>query len=933
MKIHSFYWLTGILLCGFMVLQGDSNKHQSPGRARTLHISYLEGLGENLKSYPDTGFEAKFTYPYQAALQEYIMTMDPRTRKIPVDRRYESARKAISIKRAKERLEDKLKSGESAIHWNELPANTGGRARALMFDPNDPDHRKVWAGAVTGGLWYNEDITDPSVEWEPVDDFWESLAVGCICADPNDPQKLYVGTGEGQTAFVTYRESTGTGKGIMHSSDGGETWAILPSTTGFAYVTDLQVRDEEGESVIYAGVKSGEYQGNIFHSRPDNGLFRSTDDGKTWSQVLPAVPGEKYSYNVSDIEITSSNRIFVGTTNDLDLEGGGRILYSDNGLNWMVVDRYAREIMADEVLNVPGRVILTSAPSDPDRIYALIGSGILAENGILYVYSEFILRSDDAGSSWIKGPVPYFRGDPYHPANWAYIAWHALTAAVDPVDPDILYIGGCDIFRSMDGGGSWQWISNTEEASLHVPNSCMYVHADQHALVFQPGSSDLLVNANDGGIFMTFQARDSLPCWIERNESFNTMQFYTCAMSPEKDQVHYMGGTQDNSTMLYEGAPVTDDGNRYLGGDGAYCFIDADEPNVHIISTQWNNYAFSGDLKNHLVDYGEMFRSGLFVNPADYSSRGNVLVGNAGMQHGEHADYLIVITNIPYYPAGLFRPVHTGTSLPFSAIRISPHADHQNLVLFLGTQAGQLFKVSDLMLSTLNSREIGSPEFPPANISCIQVGNSEAEILVTFSNYGVPSVWVTQNGGETWLNKEGNLPDIPVRWALWHPSSKKHVLLATEVGTWSCADIWESDVEWTPELEGLANVRVDMLQHRESDQTVLAATHGRGMYTGTWEVPADSLPDPPVKRDFINLYPNPTNGKVTIEYTPDYDQEILVEVFDRTGRMIQETRFMSYGGEFRKILDLSTFSTGTYICRIRMGDRVTFHRVVLVRYE
>jgi hypothetical protein len=138
---------------------------------------------------------------------------------------------------------------------------------------------------VTGGLWYNTNITSASNSWVPVTDFWPTLAVRCITYDPNAPMTFYVGTGEAETAIITYRESSGLGDGIWKSTDGGQTWNLLNSTTGFAYIPKIVVRNEGGNSVIYAAVVSGLYHG-VHQSTPSNGLFRSTDGGSTWTQVL-----------------------------------------------------------------------------------------------------------------------------------------------------------------------------------------------------------------------------------------------------------------------------------------------------------------------------------------------------------------------------------------------------------------------------------------------------------------------------------------------------------------------------------------------------------------------------------------------------------------------------------------------------------------------
>ncbi len=126
--------------------------------------------------------------------------------------------------------------------------------------------------------------------------------------------------------------------------------------------------------------------------------------------------------------------------------------------------------------------------------------------------------------------------------------------------------------------------------------------------------------------------------------------------------------------------------------------------------------------------------------------------------------------------------------------------------------------------------------FPEGAISCIAIGGSDDTLLVTFSNYGISSVWQTYDGGATWEEKEANLPDIPIRWALYHPNSAKYAMLATELGIWTTSNLDEAGTVWTQDIEGLANVRVDMLQMRLSDFNVIAATHGRGLATAVWDI-------------------------------------------------------------------------------------------------
>jgi len=306
--------------------------------------------------------------PDMAALQDYFMTVDPGLKRVPKERLKTAYAYTKSFQESAN-----YKSSE-ILEWQGTESDIGGRVRALMWDPNDPEGKKVWAGGVTGGLWCNHDITDSESPWLPVDDFWPNLAVSCITFDPNNPETFYVGTGEAQTALIIYRESSGLGFGIMKSEDAGETWSILESTEEFAYVTDLLVKDESGSSVLYAGVVSGTYKGAQHHSEPSDGLFRSMDEGMSWEQVLPDITGLETPYSPSDIELGASGRIFVGTMQNIEGQGGATILYSDEGTSgsWTKFEDYKILIENTPDLNLPGRVMLSAAPSDENIVYGFV---------------------------------------------------------------------------------------------------------------------------------------------------------------------------------------------------------------------------------------------------------------------------------------------------------------------------------------------------------------------------------------------------------------------------------------------------------------------------------------------------------------------------------------------------------------------------------
>ncbi len=829
----------------------------------------------------------KFDKPEEAAFQDFLMTLDPKLGRVPEDRLYKSY---LQTKQFAPKTE--------TIIWENIPVEMGGRSRTLMWDPNDTGGNKVWAGAVTGGLWYNNDITDNNSTWQPVNDLWQSLSVGTMAYDPNNTQIFYVGTGEPETAVTTYRESSGVGIGIMKSSDGGQTWNLLPSTSDFKYITDIVVKNENGTSVLYAGVVSGVYQGQTQQSIPNDGLYRSADGGTTWTQVLPNIPGETVPYSPSDIEMTADGRIFVGSMPNLNEKGAATILFSDTGLSgsWTTYNDYVSIILnnTSDTYTIPGRVKLAAAPSDANIIYAAIASGSDTETveSFRKWVCNHIIRSDNKGTTWTEKNIPE--------DNWAYLAWHALVMKVDPNNANNLYAGGLDLYKSTDEAGSWNhislWYANESDGN--------YVHADQHKIAYKPGNSDEMIFATDGGVFYTSSGTDEYPVFEQKNNNFNTLQTYTCALKPENSSNDFLAGLQDNGTVVHTNdVPVTVD-NMIDGGDGAYCFYDQDEPNLSITSYYDNRYTFFNNY-NYTNNGGQY--SGTFVSPADYDSRVNKLFANAVTFTGQNQNKILRVDYIPNNPANHIVSVGTDSDVPFSCVRVSPHSPEISTTLFLGTMSGRLFKVEHAGTVPTNI-ELTGVDFPIAAISSISFGETEDFILVTFSNYGVSSVWLTEDGGQTWNEKEGNLPDIPVRWSIVHHQDNHMVMLATELGVWTTDDITAENVVWNQAINGPANVRVDMLDMRTSDNTVLAGTHGRGFFLSHYNAFPENIKEQ-TKSD-IRVYPNPSNGIFYINSKNKSQKKY--EIYDITGRIVKKGIL---NNSINKI-NLENVKNGNYLIKI-----------------
>ncbi len=856
-----------------------SNKHQSYAefvknnpylQPSALSAKELEKLPK--ADRPDLAFE-----------QNFIMTMDPALG-YPTPEKLHTAYAELKAQKRK-------KSDTPLLVWQERgPGNVGGRTRAIMYDPNDPSENKVWAGAVTGGLWYNDNINSSSQPWTPVSDTWSNMSVSAIAYDPTNTQTFYVGTGEGLSNSLSF----GHGQGIWKSTDGGSTWAMIPGSDNMTMINDLVVRDENGVGVLYVAVRNLDHRGFNADFTAE-GLYRSTDGGASFTQVLPNLPGRSYPDAPADLEIGPDNRLWVGTINSNNGSDGGSILFSDDGLN------FTRSYSSNF-----DRVEVAVAPSNKDYAYALVEGGSAVQR---------ILRTTDGGNSWTSLSEPN-DDDPGIPANdfSRGQAWYDLIAQVDPNDETKVVVGAINIHRSVDTGNTWQQVSHWYGGFGHP-----YVHADIHQLIYKKGSSSELLIGSDGGVAISTNFNSSNPFFSERNNRFNTVQFYAGALHPDAGVDYMLAGSQDNGTQQFTQAGLGNT-NRAVGGDGAFCFIDKDSPRFQIASSQNGNWrrSFNGGNSFSRLHNGQ---EGRFINPGDYDDHLNILYA------GKSASSITRIKNANFTPIIDDFRLRNSFSAP-SAFKVSPYTKSRT-VLFVGTGAGQLIKVDSANLQNgfVNSTDLTGSNFPTGYLSDIELGANEDEIIVTFSNYGINSVWYTNDGGQNWNNVQSNLPDMPVRGAIFNPRDYKVVALATELGVWMTQDITATNPTWVNVNNGLPNVRVDMIEVRESDFTIMATTHGRGVFTSVFQS-GIGIDEQNVKSAATSVYPNPSRGQVSFEWNAWDNLPWQVQFIDLNGRVQLQTE-MPRKAEGKQTIDLSGLKKGVYLVQARSGKKVHNSRLIV----
>lgn len=759
-------------------------------------------LEKDINKLRNDGIVKKEATPLEWWKQEYLMTMDPQKGR-PTPEVLLPTFEALN----KKPIHNRATPGSDKQPWKSRgPNDIAGRTRALCFDLADSKQLRVFAGGVTGGLWVNDDISSASSEWKQIGGLWSNLNVTCIAQDPNNHNIIYVGTGEG---FGTTASSS-RGYGIFKTTDGGKTWSHLSKTEEFYYVNDLVVRNESGKSTLYAAVDILYYQGKWHGNNAAAGLQRSTDGGSTFSNVSPTITSQSNKYIISDIEIGADNRLWVGTRKNMYSssadQGGGRILYSDDGTSFTEAYKNSNALK--------GRVELACAPSSADTLYAVIEAGGVAQN---------VVRSFNKGVNWSVFTEPNDADNGIPSTDFTRNqAWYDLIIAVNPIDASELVIGGIDFFMSTQAGDNWKQISKWSNNPGLDKLNCSYVHADMHAAAYTSNGKSLIVGT-DGGVFYASDIRNNpwnnSSAFAERNNRYVVTQYYAGSISQNSPDF-MLGGAQDNGTSYTQDTGFN---KKYMlfGGDGGYCFIHPNADDAVLFSYVKNN--FYSYIDNQLYYLAQDNNTGSFINPACLDFVNDNLI----TQKGKGTLY----RNSIYGTTGSLKTINfaTGVNDLATAFHVIERSKGKAR-LFLGTSLGKVFYSDDPEAGTPTFTALGSVN--SGNISAIHslLGSSDT-LFLTLTNYGINNVYLTTNGGSKWTAIDGDLPNMPVWDIVANPYNRKEAIIATELGMFQCLDVFASSPVWKPIQNGMGAVKTMMLDFNAKEGVIMAATHGRGFFT------------------------------------------------------------------------------------------------------
>ncbi len=659
---------------------------------------------------------------------------------------------------------------------------SSGRVNALAVDPRDAN--VVYLGAAVGGVWKT---TDGGLNWTPLTDSQPSLAVGSMTLDPSNPDIVYVGTGDESLTQNAYY-----GAGILKSTDGGATWTHLPGSFvgpfdssflfGGARLASLAVHPTNGQ-ILLAAVKR--------EPGPASGIYRSTDGGVSWTNILPGLAMEVLfdptNGNIAYAALGAREAGAPGSANN------GVYKSTDTGRTWSRAGG-----AGPAALPAAAGVKMAIAPSSPATLYAGISDGA----SLLGFF-----KTVDGGSTW--APLPN-TPDYCKPQCGTH---HVIRA--HPSNANLVFAGGIALYRSLDGGTTWTDIlSGANGISSHI---------DQRALAFSAGGAKLYVG-NDGGAWSATDAAGASVNWANLNATLAITQFYPGHSIHPLDVHTGFGGTQDNGTLKYTGSL---EWNYATCGDGGWTAIDTAAPGtvyaacqrIDIQKSTANGAAGSWLSSNRGIDTSDrvQFIPPFVMDPANprrlYFGTFRVYQTNNG------ADSWTVIS-----------PDLTGGQGRISTIAVAP--GNSNIVC-AGTTDGRLHVTSNAGAGTGAAWMDRSAGLPGRFVTQIAVDLGNPMIayvtLSGFSGFGDTQghIFRTTNGGVSWTDISGNLPNIPVNDVLIDPDLAGALYVATDVGVFQTTD---GGAIWSPLGSGLPRVVVMGLKLHRRSRTLRAATFGRSMW-------------------------------------------------------------------------------------------------------
>jgi len=680
------------------------------------------------------------------------------------------------------------------------PAKTSGRIADLAVNPQNPS--EYYVAVASGGVWKT---TNNGTTFQAIFDGQSSYSIGCVTLDPQNENVVWVGTGENNN-----QRSVAYGDGVYKSEDGGQSWQNM-GLKNSEHIGMIQVHPHNSDIIYVAAY------GPLWSSGGDRGIYKSTNGGKDWQQILSV--SEHTGFN--EIHLDPRNpEVLYATAHQRRrhvwtyVSGGPEsAIYksTDGGAQWQ---KLKQGLPADD----KGRIGLALAPSLPDVVYAMIeGHGFY--------------RSTNGGASFAK------RSDENSSGNYY------VELVPHPTDPQTVYSLDTYMKVSTDGGKTFS----------RVPREAK--HVDEHALWIDPRNPQHMITGNDGGLYETF---DGAVHWHFK-PNLPVTQFYRVSIDSARPFYNVYGGTQDNFSLAGPSRTVNANGivnaDWYVTntGDGFETKVDPTDHNIVYAQAQYGWLVRydkrSGErvaLQPLPAQDEEAYRwnwdAPLLISPHDAKTL--YFAANKVFKSTDRGDHWQNIS--PDLTQQIDR--HTlpvmGRVQSVDAVSYDRSTSHYGNIVYLDEsplEQGRLVVGTDDGLIQLslddgeNWRIINPPSDVPERTYVNQVSFSRYDANTLFAVYNnhkngdfKPYIFRSDNLGKSWQSISGNLPERGSVYTLRQDHQKQQLLFAgTEFGLFFTLN---GGKDWRQLKNGLPTIAIrDMEIHRGEDDLVLAS-FGRGFY-------------------------------------------------------------------------------------------------------
>lgn len=761
------------------------------------------------------------------------------------------------------------------------PGNIGARVNAIAVHPGN--EQIIYAGFSSGGLYKT---TNGGNSWFPIFDDRAYLAIGAIAIDPNNPETIYVGTGDPNITGYPF-----LGDGLYRSTNGGQNWTRIGLED--TRIISKIIIDPSNSLRIHVGA-----MGLPFERNRQRGLYTTNDGGKTWKQSL--FVSEKAG--ICDIVIdplkpnilyaASWTRIRNNHESIINGPDSGIFKSTNSGQTWT---RLSGGGWPSGNLS---RIGLAFYSGNPDLVFAIV---VNTDSQMQNIY-----RSADGGTSW--EPLIVFGQSNLPSTVLGGMGWYFGKIAVNPNNPAELFVLSISLWKTSDGGKFW------------TPVGDGYIHSDKHELVYLPSGAILV--GSDGGIN---QSGDGGKTWTDI-ESIPTTQFYRVDYNPNVPSLYY-GGAQDHGTV--SGSSLAQNWRRMEGGDGFQMRFHPTDPNIMWAQTQ------NGTIRAS-TDGGFTFQ--LALRGIDRNDRIN---WDAPLVLSKHDPNVLYAATHRVYKnstgvAALWQAIspdltdgdvfgrnfHTISCLDESAI----NAD----VLMAGTSDGNVWYSSNAG-ANWNRVDAGLPE---RYVTAVKTSPSKANTFyVSHSGYrdndNFAHIHISRDQGKSWSSLAGDMPPLAINDILILPGYQDNVLFAaTDGGVYASVNAGKN---WDRLGSNLPIIAAYSLAWNVAKNELVVGTHGKSILAYPLQklltnvVTKTRLTNLP--NDQLKAYPLPFQASLNLDWElPIGDQAWKLVVFDGSGKVVfaQNLSNATRGTQ----LNTQYWSKGLYFIQLSNGMSQISRKVI-----